>query len=226
MLDPGSLSTGIAGLDGWLRGWPRPGPVEISGRAGAGRLALVLPALERLTREGRTVVLVDPLRQAHPPGLGRVDPARLVLVRPPVERAAWAAEQIARSGAVDALVVLDAPALGRGGVRLARAAEGGNVLVFVLAERPEAELPAALRLETLGWRAEAHVSVRCTRSRDGRRLGERIVALGEAPESVWASPSAAAPRDEAAERTWASGSEAAGRGEGRIREFRLRVGGA
>jgi hypothetical protein len=178
-LDPGSLSTGIAGVDLWLGGWPKPGPIEIAGPLGAGRLALVVPLLERLTREGRTVILVDPLQQVNPPGLGKVDSARIVLVRPPPERAAWAGEQIARSGAVDAMVLVDVPPLGRGGVRLTRAAEAGNVLTFVLAERPELELPAVLRLEVGGWRGSA-IAVRCTRSRDGRRIGERVVVPTEA----------------------------------------------
>lgn len=177
---PGNVSTGIAGMDAWLRGWCRPGPVEIAGAPGGGRLALLLPLLERLTRQGHTAILVDPLHQVFPPGLGRIDPARLVLVRPPGERAGWAAEQVARSGAAEVLVVLDAPPFGRGGVRLARAAEAGGMLVFVLAERAEAELPASLRLEVGGWQGD-HVRVQCTRSRDGRMLGERLVTPYEAP---------------------------------------------
>lgn len=180
-LDVGSVSTGNADLDAWLHGWPRPGPVEIAGPLGAGRLALVGAVLEALTRSGRHVVVVDALQQLHPLGLGRVDLARVVLVRPPAERASWVAEQVARSGAVEALVLLDAPPLARGGVRIARAAEAGDVLTFVLSERPEPELPAVLRLEVDGWRGGARLAVRCTRSRDGRRLGERVITLGVAP---------------------------------------------
>lgn len=186
-LAPGHLSTGILGLDAWLHGWPRPGPVELVGPPGSGRLALVVPLIERLTRQGRSVLLVDPLHQVHPPGLGRADLSRLVMVRPPGERAAWAAEQVARSGAVDMLVVLDAPPLGRGGVRLVRAAEAGGMVVFVLTERPEVELPAALRLETAGWQGE-HVRVRCTRSRDGRMVGERLILPSEAAVYAPSSP--------------------------------------
>lgn len=194
-LAPGHLSTGILGLDAWLHGWPQPGPVELVGLAGSGRLALVIPLIERLTRQGRSVLLVDPLHQVHPPGLGRADMSRLVMVRPPGERAAWAAEQVARSGAVDMLLVLDAPPLGRGGVRLARAAEAGGMVVFVLTERPEAELPASLRIEAAGWQGD-RVRVRCTRSRDGRMVGERLILPSEAP--VCASPSSpSSPRADA-----------------------------
>jgi hypothetical protein len=186
-LAPGHVSTGIHGLDTWLHGWPQPGPVELVGPPGSGRLALVVPLIERLTRQGRSVLLVDPLHQVHPPGLGRTDLSRLVMVRPPGERAAWAAEQVARSGAVDLLLVLDAPPLGRGGVRLARAAEAGGMVVFVLTERPEAELPASLRIETGGWQGD-HVRVRCTRSRDGRMVGERLIVPSEAPLYIPRSP--------------------------------------
>lgn len=192
LLAPGHVSTGILGLDAWLHGWPQPGPVELVGLAGSGRLALVVPLIERLTRQGRSVLLVDPLHQVHPPGLGRADMSRLVMVRPPGERAAWAAEQVARSGAVDMLLVLDAPPLGRGGVRLARAAEAGGMAVFVLSERPEAELPAALRLEAAGWQSQGdQLRVRCMRSRDGRMVGERLIVLSEPAErsAVYARPS-------------------------------------
>ena len=180
-LDPNAVSTGLSGLDAWLRGWPRPGPVELVGGLGAGRLALVQPLLERLTRQGRSAVVIDPQHQLHPPGLSEADRGNIVLVRAPPERAAWAAEQAARSGAVDLLLVLDAPPLGRGGIRLARAAEAGNVLTFVLADRADPDLPAALRMEALGWE-DSHLRVRCTRSRDGRRVGERRIALWERGE--------------------------------------------
>ena len=183
----GHLSTGIAGLDAWLHGWPQLAPIELVGAPGGGRLALVIPLLERLTQAGRAVVLVDPLHQIHPPGLGRIDPARLVLVRPPGERAGWAAEQVARSGAVDALVVIDAPAFGRAGVRFARAAEAGGMAVFVLADRTDAELPAALRIEAVGWEGD-RVRVRCTRSRDGRIVGERWITPSEAPPDTASIP--------------------------------------
>jgi hypothetical protein len=204
-IDIGSISTGNADLDVWLHGWPRPGPVEIAGRIGAGRLALVGAVLETLTRSGRHVVVVDALQQLHPPGLGRVDLSRVVLVRPPAERASWVAEQVARSGAAEALILLDAPPLGRGGVRLARAAEAGDVLTFVLSQRPEPELPAGLRLEVDGWRGGARLAVRCTRSRDGRRLGERLITLGVAPTEPSESRTLCARSGEIQERLRAGG---------------------
>lgn len=182
------LPTGIPGLEGWLGGWSAPGVTELVGRPGSGRLAPILPALAALTQRGRTVVLVDPLRQLHPPGLG-LDLSRVLLVRPPGDQACWAAEQVARSGAVDAMLVLDPPRLGRGGLRLARACEGGNTAVFVVAEEAEGDLPAAMRLRVEGWE-EAGLRLVCTRSRDGRAQGERVVAMepGAAPKVEVAPP--------------------------------------
>lgn len=171
---PGRLPTGLAALDAWLGGWPTPGLTEVSGEQGAGRLALVMPALERLTRQGRSVVVVDPLQVVHPPGMPGIVGEKLVLVRPPSEQAAWVAEQVARSGAVDAMVLLDPPPLGRAGLRLARAAEGGGMACFLLTRAVEGDVPAALRLVVEGWE-EGAVRVHCVRSRDGRHEGRRLV---------------------------------------------------
>lgn len=170
------LPAGIAGVDAWLGGWPAPGVVEISGAPGTGRLGLVLPALARLTRQGRPVVVVDPLQWFHPPGLRGADAARLVLVRPPLDQAAWAAEQVARSGAVAAVLALDLPPLGRQGWRLERAAEAGGATLFRVGEAPDPELPAALRVVTEGWEGTT-LRVRCVRSRSGRGEGVRRVEV-------------------------------------------------
>lgn len=175
-VEPGRLSCGLEGLDAWLGGWPGAGVVEVVGEAGSGRLAVVLPALAGLTRRGREVLVVDPLQQFHPPGGGGLDLERVVLVRPPLDQAAWVVEQVARSGAVEAVLALDLPALGRQGWRLERAAEAGSTTVFRVHAAPDPELPAALRLRAEGWEAGA-VRVRCLRSRDGRREGLRRVEV-------------------------------------------------
>lgn len=190
----GRLPTGLEGLDQWLGGWPSPGLTELVGAPGSGRLAPILPLLRSLLRRGRTVVWVDPLHQLHPPGLGAelvgapTGPGGLVLLRPPGDQAAWAAEQVARSGAADALVMLDLPRLGRAGLRLGRACEGGNSVVFVVGEESEPELPAALRLRSEGWE-DAGLRLRCTRARDGRMVGERVLSMIEGQvEAVRTAP--------------------------------------
>ena len=180
---PSRLQAGLPALEAWFGGWPRPGVSEIVGAPGSGRLALLLPSLASLTRHGRPVVVIDAMEQVYPPGWAcpfgegeGVDLAQLWVVRPGLDRAAWAAEQVARSGSVEAVVLLDAPRLGRSAVRLARAAEGGGCALFVVAEVVEAELPAALRLSVLGY-APGGIQVRCSRARDGRAVGERLVAV-------------------------------------------------
>lgn len=176
----GRLSGGLPGIDAWFGGWPSPGVTEIVGAPGSGRLAAILPALATLTRQGRPIVVIDPGMQIHPPGLG-LDLTQVVLVRPPGDQAGWVAEQVARSGAVAAMLLLDPPRLGRAGLRISRACEAGNMAVFVVAEVAEADVPAALRLSTLGWQGEG-IRIRCTRSRDGRQVGERILALNAGEE--------------------------------------------
>ncbi len=183
----GRVSTEIPALDAWIGGWPRPGIVEIAGVPGAGRLGLVLPRVAHLTRRGRPVVVIDAMEQLFAPGWAcpseaseeGVDLAALWVVRPGLDRAGWAAEQVARSGAVELVVLLDAPPLGRHAMRLGRACELGSSTLVVVAERAEAELPAAVRLEVLGAAPSGvgggGTRVSCTRSRDGRHVGERLL---------------------------------------------------
>jgi hypothetical protein len=175
----GRLPAVLPALEAWFGGWSRPGLTEIVGRPGSGRLALILPAVRAILARGRPVVVVDPWRQVYPPGWGEAGavPSSLVLVRPPPDLAGWTAEQVARSGAVEALVVLDAGPLGRAGLRTARACEAGEMAVFVVGTGEEAELPATLRLTAMGWEAPGLVRVACTRSRNGRQVGERVVAM-------------------------------------------------
>ncbi len=176
----GRLGTGVPELDGWLGGWPSPGVTELVGPLGSGRLSLLLPGLAALTRRGRPVLVVDAMEAVYPPGWagpgGGVELAQVWMVRPGLDRAGWVAEQAVAAGSVDAVVLLDAPRLGRQALRLARACERGGSALFVVAEEAEAELPAALRLQVGGFEA-GRVRVTCTRSRDGRQLGERRVHL-------------------------------------------------
>lgn len=177
------LSCAWAPLDDWLGGWPLPGVVEVVGEVGTGRLALVLPALAALTQAGRPVVIVDPLQQLHPPGLPGLDLTQLVLVRPSLEQAPWALEQVARSGAVAAVLALDVPLAGRGVARLGHAAEAGRSTLFFVQRRSDADLPAQVRLQTDGWYG-TRVRVACTRGRGIGVEGERLLPMAN-PEWGW-----------------------------------------
>lgn len=145
-VQPARLDMVEPNLERALGGWPRPGLSLVHGAPGVGRLGLVLPLMIQLTQEGHNVGVVDPVGWLHPPGLPEVRLSKLLLVRPGAGRAAWAAEQLARSGAMPLVLLLDPPPLGRGGRRLQRAAEEGHTSLILLAERVESDLPVSLRL--------------------------------------------------------------------------------
>lgn len=149
-----SRPTGLPSLDAAVGGWPAPGLAEVHGRPGTGRLSLVLPTLRDLmvgdgARPGQAVAVVDPVGWLHPPGLPDLPLERLLVVRPGA-RGLWAAEQLARSGAVPLVLLLDPPPLGRSARRLLHAAEAGSCTVIVVDEQHDTSLPASLRIETLG----------------------------------------------------------------------------
>ena len=146
---PTQTPTGLPALDQIIGGWPAPGVGAVYGPVGSGRLGLVLPMLQAHTQAGRTVAVVDAMGWLHPPGLPGVDLRHLMLVRPGSARAAWAATQLAGSGALPLVVLLDPPRLGREGLRLVRATESGHTTTLVLCEVRDPDLPAPLRVEIL-----------------------------------------------------------------------------
>lgn len=173
---PGHLAMEAPALDSWLGGWPLGAVSEVAGMPGSGRLGLVLPLLRKLARQGERVVLIDPAQAFHPPAHPDVCGA-VLLLRPPPAQAAWAAEQAARAGAVQLVVLLDLVLSGRAGMRLGKAAEAGGTAVIAITEQPDADLPASLRLSVSGWADARTLRVACTRARDGRAIGERRVEL-------------------------------------------------
>jgi hypothetical protein len=183
------LPTGLPAFEDWLGSWPRPGLTEVTGAPGAGRLAPLLPALRNLQTRGERILLVDAAGNVQVralPGLENV-----LVVRAGLARAAWVAEQAARSGALAAVVLVDAPPLGaRVGVRLGRAAEAGHCTVFVVGERTEPAVGFACRVRVEGWgppTAEGVdvLRVHCGHHRRGRG-GERRAVVLDACEGVQA----------------------------------------
>ena len=154
------LASGYAALDDMLPGggWPRSGLTEIlSSATGIGALRLVLPALARLSHEGRWIIWVAPPHVPYSPALlgHGLDLARVLVVDLPEDststrsQALWAYEQALRFGDCGAaLLWLDALS----NLRLRRlqiAAEAGSTwgLVFRPAHRAAQPSPAPLRLE-------------------------------------------------------------------------------
>jgi hypothetical protein len=132
--------------------------------SGKGELALVMPALARLSAEGRLIALVAPPAVPYAPAFAAagIDLDRLVVVQARDARdAAWAAEQALRAGACAAVLVwLDHALLG-GLRRLQLAAEAGDafgVLYRPWAARRSAS-PAALRVALAATAAGLRVEV-------------------------------------------------------------------
>ncbi|HSD16369.1 MAG TPA: translesion DNA synthesis-associated protein ImuA [Thermomonas sp.] len=153
--------TGHATLDRLLpqRGWPRRALTELLLPAdGVGELALLMPTLARLSRDGGTLALIAPPYLPYAPAwqAAGIDLGVLQVIDAAPRDALWAFEQCLRSGACAAVVGWPRQADAKALRRLQVAADSGNCLGFVLRDRKHAAnpSPAALRLERTGdgWR--------------------------------------------------------------------------
>lgn len=142
------VRTGVEAIDGLVGGLPRPGIVELHGAPGSGRTRLALALAARLTAEGRLVAWVDADRTLYPPAVRDLDVVlqRLLVVRPPADRAVWAVEQVLRSGCFPVVGVSGLDRIGNAGPGWAHAAEAGGATLIVVSERPMREVPAVVRL--------------------------------------------------------------------------------
>ena len=153
--------TGHAALDDLLpqRGWPRRALTELLLPAdGVGELALLMPTLARLGRDGGTLALIAPPYLPYAPAwqAAGIDLGVLHVIEAAPRDALWAFEQCLRSGACAAVVGWPRQADAQALRRLQVAADSGDCLGFVLRDRKHAAnpSPAALRLEHAGdgWR--------------------------------------------------------------------------
>ncbi len=170
------VHTGVHTLDALIGGLPQPGVVEVHGPPGSGRTRLALALTAALTAQGALVAWVDADHTLYPPAAAdlAVVLRRLLVVRPPHERAAWAAEQLLRSGCFPLVAISGLSRLGHAGQRWSLAAEAGGCTALVISEQSIRELPAVVRL-SLG---EGEATV--LRDRGGRT--GRSVALPAWPE--------------------------------------------
>lgn len=185
-----TVTSGDDGLDTAAGGLPCPGLVEVVGTVGSGRTRVAMAWAAARTRAGEPVAWIDPERVLYPPTaavLG-VDLAQLLVVRPDPLHAAWATEQVLRSGCFG-LVVLAAPPDTRGlGARWQQAVRHGHTTLVLLATAPGRDLPIDLRLVVRGASA-------VVQRRRGGGHGQ-VVALPAWPEG-------ADPWDEAGGVPWA-----------------------
>lgn len=162
-----AVPTGFEALDAGLpgQGWPRGELTELLGdTTGIGELQLLLPVLSRFTASGKRVLWLAPPHVPYPPALAAagLDLAQLVLVQPRRRvEALWAAEQVLRAGASEALLAW-MPRLRYAELRrLSVAAEGRAGLAFLF--RPAATAhessPASLRLTLEGGGGELLVRI-------------------------------------------------------------------
>ena len=146
--------TGHTALDARLPqgGWPDNALSEILlPRDGVGELALVFPALARLTQAGQRAVLIAPPYRVHAPGWAHAGVAlpQLQVVHAQPREVLWAAEQCLRSAACAAVLCWPAKADDRALRRLQVAAETGQCLGFAFRDSKNADnpSPAALRIQ-------------------------------------------------------------------------------
>ena len=150
-----SVPTGFAELDSLLPGggWPRAALTELLvAQPGIGELRLLAPALARLSREEKWLVLVAPPYLPYAPAFEAlaVDLSRLIVVESRADaQTLWAAERCLRSGTCSAVIAWPGTAAERALRRLQSAAEQGKAIGVVFsplrcAAQPS---PAPLRIQ-------------------------------------------------------------------------------
>lgn len=181
-----ALPSGYAALDEALptRGWPVGALTELLlARPGIGELRLLVPALARLTGEGRRVMLIAPPHLPYAPALATagIMLSQLVLVRAAAPKdGLWVMEQALRSGACGAVLGWTQPGTARQLRRLQLAAETGAALglLFRPLRATRHASPAALRLQLEP--APAGLRIRILKCRGGWHARPVIIRLQHA----------------------------------------------
>jgi hypothetical protein len=162
-----SIPTGFAELDAQLPGggWPRAALTELlTNQRGIGELRLLLPALARLSRDDKWLVLVAPPHRPFAPGfesLG-VNLARLVVVETRSDgESLWAAERCLRSGSCAAVLAWPGSGPRAPLRRLQLAAEEGKSLGVVFGSTRNAAhpSPAPLRIQLAASRGRLELQI-------------------------------------------------------------------
>lgn len=189
-----SVPTGFAELDVLLPGggWPAEALTEIyAERPGIGELRLLMPALGRLTRNERSLLLIAPPYIPYAPALAGhgVRLSHVMLIRAePVEMQLWAGEQALRSGSCGAALLWLNRIPERALRRLQRTAEGSGALVILFrGARATPFTSAALRLH-LG-KADGRTIVRILKRRGGSIPAPVLLDLHGVMTSRFSTPS-------------------------------------
>lgn len=161
-----SLPTGYTALDGQLQrgGWPLDSTIELlSDGCGLGAMGLFLPAMEKLSEQGRWQVFIAPPYIPYAPLLAArgIDTRQVLLVHPKNrEDLLWSIEQTLRSTTSSAVFSwLGAHEYRYGELRkLQLAAAGGDSLAVLFRANRAAHqhAPAGLRLQMRAYR-QVHI---------------------------------------------------------------------
>ena len=157
-----SLPTGYSSLDQALYhdGWPIGSSIELlSDGCGMGAMGLFLPAMEKLSEQGRWQAFIAPPYTPYAPLLAArgIDTGQVLLVHPQNrEDLLWATEQAMRSGTCSAVFSwLGAADYRYSELRKLQLAAAGSDTLAVLFRATEAGLnhaPAGLRLQMREYR--------------------------------------------------------------------------
>lgn len=194
--DEDTLPTGYSTLDAQLQqgGWPMGNAIEmLSDGCGLGSMGLFLPAMEKLSAEGRWQVFIAPPFTPYAPLLKArgIDTNQILLVHPKNrEDLLWATEQALRSSTSSAVFSwLGAHDYSYGELRkLQLAAASGDSLAVMFRPNEAAgnHSPACLRLQMREYR-QAHI----LKQRGGNQgLDITLPAAEDVPEQpqLWEIP--------------------------------------
>lgn len=163
-----AIASGFAALDRLLPGggWPLGAVTEIQvPRTGIGELRLLLPALARLSRGDRWIVIIAPPYVLYAPALraAGVELSRILLVHPRARADhGWAIESSLRSSACIITLSWLEDVTAANVRRWQLAAEEGGTCGVLFPARPVSDSPAALRLQLApaGNALDVHIAKR------------------------------------------------------------------
>ena len=178
-----AVSTGVPALDALLpQGGLRRGSVVewLSAATGGGAQTLALLSAREACREGKSLVVVDRLRQFYPPAAAAwgIDLARLIVIHPASEPdELWAVDQALRCRGVGAVWAKREQLDPRDFRRLQLAAESGGTLGLLgrsarvrgVPSWADVQLVVAPRPSTSGWRLHVELT-RCRSSHLGQSV--------------------------------------------------------
>jgi protein ImuA len=160
---PAGLATGYGGLDAQLEqgGWPLDSTIEmLSDSNGLGAMGLFLPAMERLSEQGRWQAFIAPPYIPYAPLLAArgIDTRQVLLVHPRTRQdLLWSTEQALRSGTCSAVFSwLGNHDYSYGELRklqLAAASDDNLAVLFRPTEAAHNHAPASLRLQMRAYRS-------------------------------------------------------------------------